>query len=73
MAPKEHKGFVITTRRQTDGRWRAVIRKADGSTLVVTLPGNHTPKPSLETEPPTYSEKAAIADALKAIDAGNIR
>jgi hypothetical protein len=41
--------------------------------LTVTLPGNHTPKRSLETDPPTYSEKAAIADALKAIDGGGMK
>jgi hypothetical protein len=49
-----------------------VIRKTDGSKLIVTLPGKHTPRHSLETEPPQYSEKAAIADAIRAIDGGNI-
>ena len=74
MAPKiERGGFTITTRRGPDGRWRGVIRKTDGSNLVVTLPGKHTPRHSLETEPPQYSEKAAIADAIKAINGGNIQ
>jgi hypothetical protein len=73
MRPTEHKGFVITTRREPDGRWRGVIRKADGSTLFVTLPGKHKPRNSLETDPPVYNEKAAITEAIKAIDGGNIR
>lgn len=74
MAGKiERNGFEVTTRRESDGRWRAVIQKSDGSLLVVTLPGKHTPKRTLETDPPTYSEKAAITEALKAIDGGSIR
>jgi hypothetical protein len=66
-------GFEVTTRREPDGRWRGVIRKVGGSTLVVTLPGKHAPRRSLITEPPQYNEKAAIADAIKAIKGGNIK
>jgi hypothetical protein len=69
----ERNGYTITTRRESDGRWRGVIRKADGSMLVFALPGKHTPRHSLETDPPVYSEKAAIADAIKAIEGGNIQ
>ena len=58
---------------RAEWQWRGVIRKTDGSNLVVTLPGKHTPRHSLETEPPQYSEKAAIADAIKAINGGNIQ
>jgi hypothetical protein len=65
-------GFEVTTRREPDGRWRGVIRKVGGTALAVTPPGKHARR-SLKTDPPQYNEKAAIADAVKAIKDGNIR
>jgi hypothetical protein len=48
-------------------------KKADGSTLLVDLPGNMGPKQSIDTPPPQYTEDAAVKSAVDAIDGGSIR
>jgi hypothetical protein len=73
MAEVEYKGFKIATRQQA-GKWIARISKTnDAPTLIVSLPNSTGRRPWLDTQPPTFSEEAAIWLAKDAIDGGSVQ
>jgi hypothetical protein len=71
MAEVEYKGFIIAARQQ-EGKWIARIRKSDAPSLIVSLPNSTGRRPWLDTQPPTFSEEAAIWLAKDAIDGGSV-
>ena len=70
-ATTEYKGYVIRSFQTDQGRWRAEIWKEDGTHLMIARPG-HGPRPSMTTEPPTFTADAAIELAQGAIDGGSL-
>ena len=64
-----YKGFEIRAIEREQGRWRAEIRKADGSTLK-TLVGDRGHGMSITTTADTLTAETTIDDVKKAIDAG---
>ena len=66
-----YKGFSIRPYEREPGRWRAEIRKADGSTLK-TLVGDSGHSMSITTTADTLTAEATIDEVKKAIDAGGM-
>jgi hypothetical protein len=69
---ERYKEFSIRAFRSPDGRWRAEIRKADGSDLTIVVP-DLGPRPSLTTSPDSLTADDAIKLAKQAIDGGGMR
>jgi hypothetical protein len=66
-----YKGFEIRAFEREQGRWRAEIRKADGSTLK-TLVGDNGHRMSITTSADTLTAEATIDQVKRAIDAGGM-
>ena len=66
-----YKGFEIRAFEREQGRWRAEIRKADGSTLK-TLVGDSGHQMSITTSADTLAAETSIDEVKKAIDAGGM-
>ena len=64
-----YKGFEIRAFERDQGRWRAEIRKADGSALK-TLVGDNGHGTSITTTADTLTAETSISEVKKAIDAG---
>ena len=64
-----YKGFEIRAYEREPQRWRAEIRKADGSTLK-TLVGDSGHCMSITTSADTLTAETSIDEVKKAIDAG---
>jgi hypothetical protein len=67
-----YKGFEIRAYEREPQRWRAEIRKADGSTLEI-LVGDSGHRMSITTAADTLTPDASIDEIKKAIDAGGMR
>jgi hypothetical protein len=68
-----YKGFSIQTFQNAEGRWIARMKKADGSLLMVDLPGGTGPREFLDTEPVLGRAIDAIMTAKICIDGGSIK
>ena len=66
-----YKGFEIRAFERDQGRWRAEIRKADGSALK-TLVGDSGHSVSITTTADTLTAETTVAEVKKAIDAGGM-
>ena len=66
-----HKGFEIRAFEREEGRWRAEIRKADGSPLKI-LVGDSEHRMSITTTADTLTAEATIDEVKKAIDASGM-
>ena len=66
-----YRGFEIRAYEREQARWRAEIRKADGSTLK-TLVGDSGHSMSITTTADTLTAEATIDEVKKAIDAGGM-
>jgi hypothetical protein len=66
-----YKGFEIRAFEREQGRWRAEIRKADGSPLK-TLVADSGHRMSITTSADTLTAEATIDEVKKAIDAGGM-
>jgi hypothetical protein len=66
-----YKGFEIRAFEREQGRWRAEIRKTDGSALK-TLVGDSGHRMSITTTADTLTAETAIDEVRKAIDAGGM-
>ena len=66
-----YKGFEIRAFEREQGRWRAEIRKTDGSTLK-TLVGDSKHRMSITTSADTLTAETSIDEVKKAIDAGGM-
>jgi hypothetical protein len=66
-----YKGFEIRAYEREPQRWRAEIRKADGSTLK-TLVGDSGHRTSITTSADALTAEATIDEVKKAIDAGGM-
>ena len=66
-----YKGFQIRAFEREQGRWRAEIRKADGSPLK-TLVGDSGHSMSITTTADTLAAETSIDEVKKAIDAGGM-
>ena len=64
-----YKRFHIRAFEREQGRWRAEIRKADGSPLK-TLVGDSGHSVSITTTADTLTAETTIAEVKKVIDAG---
>ena len=67
-----YKGFEIRAYEREPQRWRAEIRKADGSALE-TLVGDSGHRMSMNTSADTLTGEVTIDEVKKAIDAGGMR
>jgi hypothetical protein len=70
-----YKGFNIRAYEREPGRWRADIRKADGSLLAILLPGmtGEGKGESIITSADRFTAAAAIDFAKEAIDGGGMK
>ena len=66
-----YRGFEIRAFEREQGRWRAEIRKADGSTLKI-LVGDSGHRTSITTSADTLTAETSIDEVKKAIDAGGL-
>jgi D-Tyr-tRNAtyr deacylase len=66
-----YRGFEIRAFESEEGRWRAEIRKADGSMLKV-LVGDSGHRTSITTSADTLTAETSIDEVKKAIDAGGL-
>ena len=66
-----YNGFEIRAFEREQGRWRAEIRKADGSTLK-TLVGDSEHRMSITTSADTLTAETSIDEVKKAIDASGM-
>ena len=66
-----YRGFEIRAFEREQGRWRAEIRKADGSPLKI-LVGDSGHSMSITTTADTLTAETTIAEVKKAIDAGGM-
>ena len=66
-----YKGFEIRAFEREQGRWRAEIRKADGSMLKI-LVGDSGHSMSITTSADTLTAETTIDEVKKAIDAGGM-
>ena len=66
-----YKGFQIRAFEREQGRWRAEIRKVDGSPLK-TLVGDSGHSMSITTTADTLAAETSIDEVKKAIDAGGM-
>ena len=64
-----YRGFEIRAFEREQGRWRAEIRKADGSTLKI-LVGDSGHRMSITTSADTLTAETSIDEVKKAIDDG---
>ena len=64
-----YKRFHIRAFEREQGRWRAEIRKADGSPLKI-LVGDSEHRMSITTTADTLTAETSIDEVKKAIDAG---
>jgi hypothetical protein len=67
-----YKGFEIRAYEREPQRWRAEIRKADGSALQI-LVGDSGHRMSIATTADTLTADASIDEVKKAIDAGGMK
>jgi hypothetical protein len=67
-----YKGFEIRAYEREPQRWRAEIRKANGSTLEI-LVGDSGHRMSITTTADTLTADASIDEVKKAIDDGGMR
>jgi hypothetical protein len=66
-----YKGFEIRAFEREQGRWRAEIRKTDGSTLK-TLVEDSEHRMLITTSADTVTAETSINEVKKAIDAGGM-
>ena len=66
-----YRGFEIRAFEREQGRWRAEVRKADGSTLE-TLVGDSGHRMSITTPADTLTAETSIDEVKKTIDAGGL-
>ena len=66
-----YRGFEIRAFEREEGRWRAEIRKADGSMLKI-LVGDSGHRTSITTSADTLTAETSIDEVKKAIDAGGL-
>jgi hypothetical protein len=66
-----YKGFEVRAFERDQGRWRAEIRKADGSPLKI-LVGDSEHRMSIITTADTLTAETTIDEVKKAIDAGGM-
>jgi hypothetical protein len=66
-----YKGFEIRAYEREPQRWRAEIRKADGSALKI-LVGDSGHRMSITTSADTLTAETSIEEVKKAIDAGGM-
>ena len=66
-----YRGFEIRAFEREQDRWRAEIRKADGSPLK-TLVGDSGHSISITTPADTLTAETSIDEVKKAIDAGGL-
>ena len=66
-----YRGFEIRAFGREQGRWRAEVRKADGSTLE-TFVGDSGHRMSITTLADTLTAETSIDEVKKAIDAGSL-
>jgi hypothetical protein len=66
-----YRGFEIRAFEREQGRWRAEIRKADGSMLKI-LVGDSGHRTSITTSADTLTAETSIDEVKKAIDAGGL-
>jgi hypothetical protein len=66
-----YKGFEIRAFEREQDRWRAEIRKADGS-ILKTFVGDSGHSMSITTTADTLTAETTIAEVKKAIDAGGM-
>ena len=66
-----YRGFEIREFEREQGRWRAEIRKVDGSTLKI-LVGDSGHRMSITTSADTLTAETSIDEVKKAIDAGGL-
>jgi D-Tyr-tRNAtyr deacylase len=66
-----YRGFEIRAFEREQGRWRAEIRKADGSMLKI-LVGDSRHRTSITTSADTLAAETSIDEVKKAIDAGGL-
>jgi hypothetical protein len=66
-----YKGVEIRAFEREPGRWRAEIRKADGSALK-TLIGDSGHRMSITTTADTLTAETTLDEVKKTIDAGGI-
>ena len=63
-----YRGFEIRGFERDQGRWRAKIRKADGSTLEIPV-GDSGHRMSITTSADTLTAETSIDEVKKAIEA----
>lgn len=69
-----YRGFSIRAFESSPGKWKAEIRKADGSSIQILLPElEDDVLDCLTTDPETVTAEAAILLAKEAIDGGGMR
>jgi D-Tyr-tRNAtyr deacylase len=66
-----YRGFEIRAFEREQGRWRAEIRKADGS-MLKNLVGDSGHRTSITTSADTLTAETSIDEVKKAIDAGGL-
>ena len=66
-----YRGFEIRAFEREQGRWRAEIRKADGSMLKIHV-GDSRHRTSITTSADTLTAETSIDEVKKAIDAGGL-
>ena len=66
-----YRGFEVRAFERDQGRWRAEIRKADGSTLKI-LVGDSGHRMSITTSADTLTAETSIDEVKRAIDAGGL-
>jgi hypothetical protein len=66
-----YRGFEVRAFERDQGRWRAEIRKADGSTLKI-LVGDSGHRMSITTSADTLTAATSIDEVKRAIDAGGL-
>ena len=66
-----YRGFEIRAFEREQGRWRAEIRKADGS-MLKNLVGDSGHRTSITTSADTLTAESSIDEVKKAIDAGGL-
>ena len=69
-----YRGFSIRAFESSPGKWKAEIRKADGSSIQILPPElEDDVLDCLTTDPETVTAEAAILLAKEAIDGGGMR
>jgi hypothetical protein len=68
---ERYRDYSIRAFESSPGKWRAEIRKVDGSAIEILLPNLRDWRPSLITEPEVSTAGIAIGLAKLAIDRGS--